>query len=155
MIWTASGIEYEGDQRHVENAQQSIQMTGESKGVVTPADKSQLKGEENKPLTRQGKRKFRGLVARMKYLGQDRSDIHFAVKELSTSMSDLGTRDMITMKRLARYLSTRIRAVTHFKKQKMTETVEAWSDSDWAGCLETRKSTTGGLLKIGSHVVKT
>ena len=28
-------------------------------------------------------------------------------------------------------------------------------DSDWAGCKETRKSTSGGVLKIGRHVVRT
>ena len=75
ITWTASGIEYEGDQRHVEIAQQSLQLTGESKGVVTPADKSQLKGDENKPLTRQGKKQFRGLVARMNSPRQERHTI--------------------------------------------------------------------------------
>ena len=28
-------------------------------------------------------------------------------------------------------------------------------DSDWAGCTSTRKSTSGGLIKIGRHVVRT
>ena len=40
----------------------------------------------------------------MNYLGQDRSDIQFAVKDLSTAMSDPGRIDMAKMKRLARYL---------------------------------------------------
>ena len=29
-----------------------------------------------------------------------------------------------------------------------------WTDTDYAGCLRTRKSTNGGLLCVGSHVVK-
>ena len=31
----------------------------------------------------------------------------------------------------------------------------AFTDADWAGCKETRKSTTGGAIQAGSHVVKT
>ena len=28
-------------------------------------------------------------------------------------------------------------------------------DSDWAGCKQTRRSTTGGVMKVGRHVVRT
>ena len=30
-----------------------------------------------------------------------------------------------------------------------------WSDSDWAGCIETRKSTSGGVVMHGDHCIKT
>ena len=30
-----------------------------------------------------------------------------------------------------------------------------FSDNDWAGCRETRKSTIGGAIKYGSHTIKT
>ena len=33
--------------------------------------------------------------------------------------------------------------------------ITIWCDSDWAGCTRTRRSTNGGALCIGSHVVKT
>ena len=29
-----------------------------------------------------------------------------------------------------------------------------YSDSDWAGCLKTRKSTSGGALMLGGHCIK-
>ena len=32
--------------------------------------------------------------------------------------------------------------------------MELYTDSDWAGCRKTRKSTSGGVLKVGRHVVK-
>ena len=34
-------------------------------------------------------------------------------------------------------------------------TCRAYSDSDWAGCKRTAKSTSGGVLMIGSHTIKT
>ena len=63
-------------------------------------------------------------------------------------------RDVSAAKRLARYLVTRMRMVCHFKKQERPNFMEGWSDSDWAGCLETRKSTSGGILKFGKDILK-
>ena len=33
--------------------------------------------------------------------------------------------------------------------------VVVYSDTDWAGCVRTRKSTSGGCILIGSHLIKT
>ena len=38
--------------------------------------------------------------------------------------------------------------------QGMPEELEVYTDSDWAGCKESRKSTSGGIVSFGSHVVK-
>ena len=127
-----------------------------AKPVSTPA--VAVKAEEvpgdDKELEHKQQAIFRGDVARADYLSQDRSDIKYATKELSRRMAKPRIRDVNAAKRLARYLSTRTRMICHFKKQKMPKEVEAWSDSDWAGCLETRKSTSGGLIKFGTHILK-
>ena len=127
-----------------------------SKSVVTPG--LRVKPGENpgdeKELGPRETSIFRGIVARANYLSQDRSDIKFATKELSRRMAKPRIRDVNAAKRLARYLSTRTRTICHFRKQKMPKEIEAWSDSDWAGCLETRKSTSGGLIKFGTHILK-
>ena len=52
---------------------------------------------------------YKALVARANYLAQDRSDIVFAVKELSRSMSAPTIGDMKALKRLSRYLLGRER----------------------------------------------
>ena len=57
---------------------------------------------------------YRALVARANYLAQDRSDIGFAVKELSRYMAKPGVKDMEALKRLARYLIGKERAVLEF-----------------------------------------
>ena len=33
--------------------------------------------------------------------------------------------------------------------------INVYSDTDWAGCPRTRKSTSGGCLMVGNHVIKT
>ena len=97
---------------------------------------------------------YRALSARCNYLAQDRSDIRFAVKELSRKMSKPRVKDAEAMKRLGRYLLRAKRMVTVYGKQTWMKFIEGWRDSNYAGCLETRKSTSGGIIKIGSHILK-
>ena len=44
--------------------------------------------------------------------------------------------------------------VQTFDLQEPTDTVKVYSDSDWAGCKKTRKSTSGGAVIIGSHCIR-
>jgi hypothetical protein len=97
---------------------------------------------------------YRGVVARGNYLTQDRSDIQFAVKELSRGMANPTKGDMRNLKRFGRYLIGKTRAITHMNYQGSMGIIDAWVDTDFAGCRKTRKSTSGGLLAIGGHVLK-
>ncbi len=88
------------------------------------------------------------------YLSQDRSDIQYAVKELSRKMSKPNRADVEKLKHLDRYLIGRERAVIHFEYQGLTSQWTVWVDSDWAERKITRTSTSGGLVMFGSHVVR-
>ena len=57
--------------------------------------------------------------------------------------------------KIGRYLLGKPRLVMSFKWQSPTETVTSFTDSDWAGCAKTAKSTSGGIVCIGEHVIKT
>ena len=35
-----------------------------------------------------------------------------------------------------------------------TAEIQVYTDTDWAGCLKTRKSTSGGCMLLGSHLLK-
>ena len=49
---------------------------------------------------------------------------------------------------------THPRLIQNFKRQSSTKFLDVWVDTDFAGCLSTRKSTSGGLITIGDHVIK-
>ena len=100
-------------------------------------------------------RAYRGMVARGNYLGQDRSDIQYAVKELSRGMSAPTEVDWSTLKRFARYLLDKTRIVTLFEYQDEPTRITVYSDSDFAGCEKTRKSTSGGLVMFGKCPIRT
>ena len=42
-----------------------------------------------------------------------------------------------------------------YKYQKLPWKVIVWSDSDFAGCQRTRRSTSGGVVMFGGHCLKT
>ncbi len=58
-------------------------------------------------------------------------------------------------KRLAKCLKDNKRAVIEYKFQRMPKKVVMWSDTDFAGCERTRRSTSGGVVMLGCHCVKT
>ena len=61
---------------------------------------------------------------------------------------------MRKLHRLARYIKQHPRAVFVYRHQYMPKDINVYSDSNWAGCLKTRKSTQGGAVVLGSHCVK-
>ena len=88
---------------------------------------------------------FRGLAVRANYLSLDRVDIQYATKEICRDMASPKASSMSKMKRLARYLLGAPRQMIMFQPcfEEAPEML-VYSDSDWAGCLRTRKSTSGG-----------
>jgi hypothetical protein len=151
-----NGWEYEADQRHGEMIVRSLDMTN-AKGVSTPGGEEQPWKEQDdaEKLGHQEARQFRSLVARANYLSPDRPDIQYAVKKLCRNMSDPSRGDMANLRRLARYLIEKPRMIWSFAIQGAVCIARAYSDSDWAGCKRTAKRTSGGVLMIGKHCVKT
>ncbi len=63
--------------------------------------------------------------------------------------------DRRKLKRLARYLKEHPRVVSKYRYQKRQKEATGYSDSDWAGCRRTAKSTSGGVVLLGTHCIKT
>ena len=57
------------------------------------------------------------------------------------------------LKRLARYFIGRPRMLYKYPWQEAFGG-EVYADTDSAGCIRIRKSTTGGMIMIGKHLVK-
>ena len=84
----------------------------------------------------------------------DRADLQFAAKEICRGMSKPTYGHWRRLKRLGRYLITCPRVVTKFEFQETVDTMEGYSNSDWAGCKHSARSTSGGVLMRGSHPIK-
>ena len=59
------------------------------------------------------------------------------------------------LKRIGRYLKGRPRLVWRYDWQTPQDTIDVTSDANLAGCRRSRKSTSGGTVQIGTHLLKT
>jgi len=110
--------------------------------------------EDVKELNGQGTGSYRAIAARGNYLSGDRSEIRYAVKDLARRMATPRDIDHMQPIHFGRYLRGKMRAVNKYGYQKQCKSVDAWSDTDHAGCLEMPKSTTGGAIMFGHHDIK-
>jgi len=113
-----------------------------------------LTEEDVKELSKEDASAYRAVAARGDYLSIDRSDVRYAVKELARRMAKPRNIDFKQLIPFGRYLRLRMRVVNKFSYQKNFKIIDVWSDTDHAGCLETCKSTTGGVIMLGSHIIK-
>ena len=61
---------------------------------------------------------------------------------------------MLQLQRGVRFLMGAPRLVQKFVAQEMLTKVSGFSDTDHAGCLKTRKSTSCSMIFLGGHLVK-
>ena len=149
------GLEYEADPRQAERLIHDLDLSGPTNGCVTPGVKVQAhQAQAEVELPERDHTKFRGDSARGNYLSSHRPDNLFAAQEICRFMSKPTDVAQTAVKRLGRYLRRRPRLVWQYPYQR-ADRLEVYSDTDWAGCVRTRKSTSGGCLMLGAHVLKT
>ena len=87
------------------------------------------------------------------FLSQDMYELQFAVKELARRMQQPNTKNMQALKRLVRFLKGSPRCLVVCNRQAEQPIVDVFSDSDWAGCAKTRRSTSSSYVMLGGHVL--
>lgn len=155
--WLHWGLQYEPDPKHVEELLRHNSMKGCSE-VSTPAvagDKEveQRAEEAARDLSDEEARAYRKSAAILNYLSQDRPDISFAAKEIARAMSQPTGSDVLRLKRVLRYLQGYPRVASAYPWQHRVSRLTCEVDSDWAGCTRARKSTSGGALFRGVHLL--
>ena len=99
-----------------------------------------------------GQKAYHRVWVRLAYLAADRPDIAFACKEYRRAVGKATRADLTRLKRIGRYLLHAPRAV---RELESITTIDGLSDADAAGCTKTRRSTSGGCLRVGQHNVET
>ncbi|XP_076397817.1 uncharacterized protein LOC143266090 [Megachile rotundata] len=98
------------------------------------------------------KRPYCELIGGLIYLANaTRPDIAYAAATLSRFTSNPGKAHWDCAKRVLRYLSATSNYKIEFKKTD--EKLVAYSDSDWAGDIDDRRSCTGNLLILAGGPV--
>ena len=118
------------------------------------AKKLEIQENQEYALSQQDATTYRALAARCNYMAQDRPDLSFSSKELCREFSVPSVGSFRKLKRLVRYLCGMPRLVYRYDFQPMPKSIQVYVDTDFAGCKETRRSTSGGTVMLGSSCVK-
>ena len=157
------GISYEADRKHAEAiiretgasnlTSPKIHMSKKSKEEVRSKTDDTVEkralgklGMKEQPLIGQilspaETTQYRALAATANFLAIDRGDIVYCAKEWTRHMATPTTADWEKVVRLVRYLKNRPRDQLWYKFQETPCQLETFSDTDWAGCRRTRRST--------------
>ncbi|KAL9308946.1 putative FBD domain-containing protein [Arabidopsis thaliana] len=95
---------------------------------------------------------FRSLPGKLQYLTITRPDIQYAVNFICQRMHLPTVSDFGLLKRILRYIKGTLGMGLPIKRNSEL-VVSGYSDSDWAGCKSTRRSTTGFCILLGSNLI--
>ncbi|CAL9022501.1 unnamed protein product [Prunus brigantina] len=96
---------------------------------------------------------YRELVGSLQYLTLTRPDISFAINTVAQFMSAPRTPHLVAAKRILRYIKGTIDLGLSFTPQTAAARLSAYSDADWAGCPDSRRSTTGYVITLGTNLI--
>ncbi|XP_071905821.1 uncharacterized mitochondrial protein AtMg00810-like [Coffea arabica] len=95
---------------------------------------------------------YRQLVGSLNYLTITRPDISFAVQQVSQFMQAPRHLHLAAVRRIVRYLKGTSSRGLFFLANSPIRLI-AYSDADWAGCSDTRRSVTGWCMFLGTSLV--
>jgi hypothetical protein len=134
-------------------AEEIIERAGMSscKPSSTPVDKNaKLSGSSGNPY--HDPTEYRRLAGALQYLTFTRSDISYAVQQVCLFMYDPKTQHMSALKCIIRYIHGTIDFGLHLYPSSVDKLI-SYTDADWAGCPDTRRSTSGYCVYLGDNLI--
>ena len=121
------------------------------KPCSTPASPSvQLSATIGDPL--QDVTSYRSVIGALQYLTMTRPDIAFIVNKLSQFLHCPTSVHWQACKRVLRYLKGSLATGLHLQPVK-DQCLIAFSDADWAGSIDDRRSTSGYCIFLGPNLI--
>ncbi|CAL8163300.1 unnamed protein product [Prunus armeniaca] len=95
---------------------------------------------------------YRSMIGRLLYLTTSRPDICFNVGLCARFQSNSKESHLLVVKRILRYVSGTTNFGVYYSFDSNVELV-GYSNADWAGNIDDRKSATGGCFYLGNNLV--
>ena len=177
------GIQYESDTSHLELALKTMNMVG-CKTLVTPwlkesvmsaTERGAIQSRRNGGAPPEGSKtpvrlpeeedgdlaldhedahRYMSVAARLNFVSLDQPRVMYAVKKLMRKMTSPTILGETRLTRVRRLMSLQTRVATRFLWEDISPRFKVECDSDFAGCVRTRKSTPGGVVDWGNQFIK-
>ena len=95
---------------------------------------------------------FRSLAGALQYLTFTRPDISYAVQQICLHMHDPREPHLAALKWILRYLRGTLDFGLLLRWSASADLV-VYTDADWAGCPDTRRSTSGYAVFLGDNLI--
>ena len=155
-----AGWELEADTKHVKTLLQWFECE-DARGSPVPGSKDARRPLEHETvvdgtttvLDQEERAEYRKHVGLLQYITNVRFDLKYAVKEVIRDAARPTVVSRRMVKKIVRYLKSVPRAVLCFGWSERGDTVVVTVDADHAGCSETRRSTSSGVIQVNDHVL--
>ncbi|CAO2168688.1 unnamed protein product [Urochloa humidicola] len=95
---------------------------------------------------------FRSIAGALQYLIFTRPDLAYAVQQVCLHMHDPREPHLVALKRILRYIHVTLHLGLVLRPSSQ-DTLVAYSNADWAGYPDTRKSTSGYAVFFGDNLI--
>ncbi|PNX65734.1 copia protein [Trifolium pratense] len=95
---------------------------------------------------------YQSLVGNLQYLTFTRPDISYAVQQVCLHMHVPRTKHMLALKSILRYVQGTLHFGLHLSPSPITQLI-SYTDADWGGCPDTRRSTSGYCVFLGDNLI--
>ena len=96
---------------------------------------------------------YRSLAGALQYLTFTRPDITYAVQQICLHMHDPREPHLTALKRILRYLRGTVDFSLQLHWRSSSTELIVYTVADWAGCPDTRRSTSGYAIFLGDNLV--
>ena len=139
-----------------------LDITDNRETQITGSSSPFPKSDDTNSLNPADHSRYRRAVGMLQWIVPTRPDMAFATKERARALASPTNADMTALRHLVRYYRTTSDLELRIQPKTRTRvpegepellSVEAYSDSDWAGCRDTRRSTSGGMIYFEGAVL--
>jgi histone deacetylase 1/2 len=135
-------------EKYANDLMSKVGMVG-CKAAPTPLSSSEPLGT---PLGSDDSTQYRSIVGALQYLTLTRPDLAFSVNKVCQYLHAPTTAHWTAVKRILHYVKDTSGLGITFRRSPST-LLSAFSNADWAGCLDDRRSTGGFAIFIGPNLV--
>jgi hypothetical protein len=132
---------------------QDLQRAGmvECHSTMTPVDtRAKLSASDDAPIADASL--YRSLASALQYLTLTRPDLAYAVQQVCLFMHDPREPHLAQIKRILRYVKGTLSLGLHIGTDPV-DSLTAYSDADWGGCPDSRRSTSGYCVYLSDNLV--
>ncbi|XP_039815164.1 uncharacterized mitochondrial protein AtMg00810-like [Panicum virgatum] len=130
-----------------------LQRAGMSEchSTATPVDtRTKLSATDGAPVADPSE--YRSIAGALQYLTLTCPDLAYAVQQVCLFMHDPREPHLALLKRILRYVKGTLSFGLHLGVGPV-QSLTAYSDADWAGCPDSRRSTSGFCVYLGDNLI--